>query len=40
MARDYPEVQGIVLVMSALFIALKLAANLLCAVIDPRVRIA
>lgn len=40
MARDYPVVQGIVLVMSALLITLKLSTDLLCAALDPRVRIA
>jgi len=39
-ARDYPEVQGIVLVMSVLFIALKLSADLLYGALDPRARIA
>jgi peptide/nickel transport system permease protein len=39
-ARDYPEVQGIILVMSVLFIALKLSADLLYGALDPRARIA
>ncbi|CAH2603618.1 Glutathione transport system permease protein GsiC [Rhodovastum atsumiense] len=37
-ARDYPEVVGIVLVISALFVALNFVVDLLYAVIDPRVR--
>ena len=37
-ARDYPEVQGVVLVISVLFVGLNLAVDLLYAVIDPRVR--
>ncbi|MCQ4162055.1 ABC transporter permease [Roseomonas sp. GC11] len=37
-ARDYPEVMGIVLVVSALFVLLNLVVDLLYAVIDPRVR--
>ena len=37
-ARDYPEVSGIVLVISILFVALNLAVDLLYAVLDPRVR--
>ncbi len=37
-ARDYPEVQGIVLVISILFVALNLLVDLLYAVLDPRVR--
>jgi peptide/nickel transport system permease protein len=36
--RDYPEVQGIVLVICALFVLLNLAVDLLYAVLDPRVR--
>jgi peptide/nickel transport system permease protein len=36
--RDYPEVQGIVFVISALFVLLNLAVDLLYAVLDPRVR--
>jgi peptide/nickel transport system permease protein len=39
-ARDYPEVQGVVLVISILFVALNLAVDLLYAVLDPRVRAA
>ena len=37
-ARDYPEVQGMVLVISVLFVSLNLAVDLLYAVLDPRVR--
>jgi peptide/nickel transport system permease protein len=36
--RDYPEVQGIVLVICAIFVLLNLAVDLLYAVLDPRVR--
>jgi peptide/nickel transport system permease protein len=37
-ARDYPEVVGIVLVISILFVTLNLAVDLLYAALDPRVR--
>lgn len=37
-ARDYPEVIGIVLVISVLFVLLNLLVDLLYAVLDPRVR--
>lgn len=37
-SRDYPEVLGIVLVISALFVLLNFVVDLLYAVIDPRVR--
>jgi peptide/nickel transport system permease protein len=37
-ARDYPEVEGIVLVISVLFVALNLLMDILYAVLDPRVR--
>ena len=37
-ARDYPEVVGIVLVISILFVALNLVVDLLYGVLDPRVR--
>ncbi len=37
-ARDYPEVQGVVLVISVLFVALNLLVDLLYAALDPRVR--
>lgn len=36
--RNYPEVQGIVLVICALFVLLNLIVDLLYAVLDPRVR--
>jgi peptide/nickel transport system permease protein len=39
-ARAYPEVEGVVLVISVLFVALNLAVDLLYAVLDPRVRTA
>jgi peptide/nickel transport system permease protein len=37
-ARDYPEVEGIVLVISLLFVTLNLATDLLYGLLDPRVR--
>ncbi len=37
--RDYPEVQGIVLVISFLFILLNLVVDLLYSVLDPRIRL-
>lgn len=36
--RDYPEVVGIVLVISILFVALNLAVDILYGLLDPRVR--
>jgi ABC-type dipeptide/oligopeptide/nickel transport system permease component len=39
-ARDYPLIQGIVLVAAAIFVALHFAVDLLYAVLDPRVRLA
>jgi len=39
-ARDYPIVEGVVLVISVLFVVLNLAVDLLYAVLDPRVRTA
>lgn len=36
--RDYPEVQGIVLVICTIFVLLNLVVDLLYAVLDPRVR--
>jgi peptide/nickel transport system permease protein len=36
--RDYPEVVGIVLVISVLFVVLNLAVDILYGVLDPRVR--
>ncbi|PZW47140.1 peptide/nickel transport system permease protein [Humitalea rosea] len=37
-SRDYPEVMGIVLVISSIFVLLNFLVDLLYAVIDPRVR--
>jgi peptide/nickel transport system permease protein len=37
-ARDYPEVQGVVLAISVLFVTLNLVMDLLYGVLDPRVR--
>jgi peptide/nickel transport system permease protein len=37
-ARDYPEVVGIVLVISVLFVGLNLAVDILYGLLDPRVR--
>lgn len=37
-ARDYPMVEGVVLVISVLFVGLNLAIDLLYAVLDPKVR--
>ena len=37
-ARDYPLVQGIVLVFSAIFIAVNLLVDILYAYLDPRIR--
>jgi peptide/nickel transport system permease protein len=37
-ARDYPEVEGVVLVISVLFVSLNLAVDLLYGLLDPRVR--
>ena len=37
-ARDYPEVVGIILVISVLFVGLNLVVDLLYAALDPRVR--
>jgi peptide/nickel transport system permease protein len=39
-ARDYPIVEGVVLVVSVLFVVLNLAVDLLYAVLDPRARTA
>lgn len=39
-ARDYPIVEGVVLVISVLFVALNLLVDLLYAALDPRVRMA
>jgi peptide/nickel transport system permease protein len=37
-ARDYPMVQGVVLVISILLVLLNLFVDLLYAVLDPRIR--
>jgi peptide/nickel transport system permease protein len=37
-ARDYPTVQGVVLVFSAMFILLNLVVDMLYAYLDPRIR--
>ena len=37
-ARDYPQVVGIVLVISVLFVALNLAVDVIYGLLDPRVR--
>jgi ABC-type dipeptide/oligopeptide/nickel transport system permease component len=36
--RDYPVVQGAVVLVALLFILVNLAVDLLCGVLDPRVR--
>jgi peptide/nickel transport system permease protein len=38
-ARDFPVVQGVVLVIALVFIAVNLAVDLLYAVLDPRIRL-
>ena len=38
-SRDYPEVQGIILVISFLFIMLNMLVDLLYSVLDPRIRL-
>jgi peptide/nickel transport system permease protein len=37
-ARDYPEVVGIILVISVLFVGLNFLLDMIYAVLDPRVR--
>ncbi|MGE0416841.1 MAG: ABC transporter permease subunit, partial [Acetobacteraceae bacterium] len=37
-ARDYPAVEGVVLVISVLFVLLNLVVDLIYAALDPRVR--
>jgi peptide/nickel transport system permease protein len=37
--RDYPMVQGVVLVTAALFLAVNLGIDILYAFIDPRIRL-
>jgi peptide/nickel transport system permease protein len=36
--RDYPVVQGVILLLAATFMALNLAVDVLYAVLDPRLR--
>ena len=36
--RDYPVVQGVVLVTAVIFLSINLLVDLLYAVIDPRIR--
>lgn len=38
-ARDYPVIQGAVLLMAALFLLINLVVDLLYAVVDPRIRL-
>jgi peptide/nickel transport system permease protein len=38
LARDYPVIQGIILLTSALYVALNLAIDLIYLILDPRVR--
>jgi peptide/nickel transport system permease protein len=40
LGRDYPAVQGVVLVTAALIMVVNLAIDLLCASLDPRIRYA
>jgi ABC-type dipeptide/oligopeptide/nickel transport system permease component len=37
-SRDYPVVQGVVLLLSVAFIAINLLTDLVYALIDPRIR--
>jgi peptide/nickel transport system permease protein len=37
-ARDYPVVQGVVLLLSVAFIAINLLTDLVYAYVDPRIR--
>jgi ABC-type dipeptide/oligopeptide/nickel transport system permease component len=37
-SRDFPQIQGIVLVVAAIYVLVNLAVDLLYAVIDPRIR--
>ena len=39
-ARDYPLVQGAVLLFAAMFVALNLLADILYVLLDPRIRYA
>jgi peptide/nickel transport system permease protein len=36
--RDYPQVQGIVLVVATIYVLMNLAVDLFYAVLDPRIR--
>ena len=38
--RDYPVIQGLILLFSGVYLALNLAIDLLYGVFDPRVRVA
>ena len=38
-ARDYPVIQGAVLLIAALFLLINLIVDLLYAVVDPRIRL-
>ncbi len=38
-ARDYPVIQGAVLLIAVLFLAVNLVVDLLYAVVDPRIRL-
>jgi len=39
-ARDYPLIQGAVLLAAALFLLINLIVDVLYAVVDPRIRLA
>ncbi len=39
-ARDYPLIQGTVLLIAALFLLINLLVDVLYAVVDPRIRLA
>jgi peptide/nickel transport system permease protein len=39
-ARDYPVIQGTVLLIAALFLLINLLVDVLYAVVDPRIRLA
>lgn len=38
-ARDYPVIQGAVLLIAALFLLINLIVDVLYAVVDPRIRL-
>ena len=38
-ARDYPVIQGAVLLIAAIFLAINLLVDVLYAVVDPRIRL-